>query len=113
MRDVALALDCRDFKQAKTGSKELRDLFRILWRLTRDWQVAPQFWRTMLRVIVSNPSAIPSVIKLSALYLHFGPFARHVAATLDEHIVAQVSQWQRFAPVRQKLAPVGLAASDA
>jgi radical SAM superfamily enzyme YgiQ (UPF0313 family) len=116
VRDVCLSLDCTGQKQAKAGAKEVKDLLSILWHLTRRWQFAPHFWTTAWRVARSNPAAIPSLIKLSALYLHFGPFSRHVASTLENHIAAQVSQWQRFAPLRQQTASAGvpgLAASDA
>jgi radical SAM superfamily enzyme YgiQ (UPF0313 family) len=113
VRDVGLALDCAGQKQAKVASKALKDFGRVIWHLTRDWQFAPHFWKTVGRIAVSNPAALPSVIKLSALYLHFGPFSRHVAATLDGHIRAQDSQWQRFAPLRERLAPADLATSDA
>ncbi|NJO34295.1 MAG: alpha/beta hydrolase, partial [Rhodospirillales bacterium] len=43
---------------------------------------------------IRNPRALISVVRLSALYLHFGPFSKIAAANLERHIGAQLSGWQ-------------------
>jgi hypothetical protein len=40
----------------------------------------------MLDCVIHNPKALPYLIMMIALYLHLGPFARHVIAEIDRQI---------------------------
>jgi radical SAM superfamily enzyme YgiQ (UPF0313 family) len=102
VRRVGRALDCTNHKFAGSPAKGLRDTARILWSLGRNKHFAPQFFKMLVDCAIHNPRALPAVIKLSALYLHFGPFSQTVVGMLDQHIAAEVSQWQRLPTLRQK-----------
>ena len=100
VRKVGLRLDCSTQRNPYPLAKNLRELAAILWRLTRTRDVAWQFWRTALGCAVRNPTALRSVIKMSALYIHLGPFSRYVSQTLDRHMREDKSRWQRLHPSR-------------
>jgi len=100
VRDVGLRLDCSTHRNPYPLGRNLRELAAILWKLTRTKHVAWAFWRTALHCAARNPTALRSVVKMSALYLHLGPFSRYVATTLERHIDQQTSRWQRLHPSR-------------
>jgi hypothetical protein len=103
VRDVGMWLDCTMQRNPYPLTRNLLELAAILWRLSRTHGVASHFWRTALSCAVRNPMALRSVIKMSALYLHLGPFSRYVSRTLDGHIKENISRW-RQAPQNPKVA---------
>jgi len=44
------------------------------------------FWQTFVRCAKSNPAALRYIVMLMALYLHLGPFSRHVITEIDRRI---------------------------
>jgi hypothetical protein len=66
---------------------DLRSFARLLWRIPGAGPgVRRQFWNTTLDCIIHNPTALPYLIMIIALYLHLGPFARQVIAEIDRQI---------------------------
>jgi radical SAM superfamily enzyme YgiQ (UPF0313 family) len=98
VRRVGLALDCSEHHPPFAPKKGLSDVFGVMWGLTRLRGAAYEFWRTFVHCAVRNPRALISVIKLSALYLHFGPFSKTVAGMLEKQIAAAPNQWQQRLP---------------
>jgi radical SAM superfamily enzyme YgiQ (UPF0313 family) len=45
------------------------------------------FWRTFMNCARNNPAALRYVVMLMAMYLHLGPFSRHVISAIDRRIV--------------------------
>jgi radical SAM superfamily enzyme YgiQ (UPF0313 family) len=102
VREVGLRLDCSVQRNPYPLAKNLRELAAIIWRLSRTRHVAWLFWRTALGCAVRNPTALRSVIKMAALYIHLGPFSRYVSQTLDRHMKEERSRWQRLEPSREQ-----------
>jgi radical SAM superfamily enzyme YgiQ (UPF0313 family) len=44
------------------------------------------FWETFVKCGKSNPAAVRYIVMLMAFYLHLGPFAREVIATIDKRL---------------------------
>lgn len=44
------------------------------------------FWRTCVTCAKSNPAVLRYIVILMAFYLHLGPFARRVIATIDARL---------------------------
>lgn len=101
VRTVGRALDCSQQQRAQALSKDLYDFVRLGWRLTLQKGTAREFWRTFVDCVIHNPRAIGSVVKLSALYLHLGPFSKLVVGTLGRHIESSVTQWHDVSDLRQ------------
>ncbi|HEX7919693.1 MAG TPA: radical SAM protein [Bradyrhizobium sp.] len=49
-------------------------------------EVREPFWKTFVEVAKSNPGALRYIVMLMALYLHFGPFSKHVIGEIDRRI---------------------------
>ena len=72
----------------------------LLWALV--WRIAVRqpaalwpFCRTFYETARRNPRALDSVGVLAAFYLHLGPFAQFVIATVDRQIAAiDTGEWQ-------------------
>jgi len=45
------------------------------------------FWKTFVEVAKTNPAALRYIVNLMALYLHLGPFSRHVIGEIDRRSV--------------------------
>jgi radical SAM superfamily enzyme YgiQ (UPF0313 family) len=105
VRNVGLMLNCSKHRNPYPLGRNLRELAAIIWRLTCTKGVARHFWRTAIDCAVRNPSAVRSVIKMSALYLHLSPFSKYVCETLERHIEEPTSRWQRLRPLRERPAP--------
>ena len=43
-------------------------------------------WRLVLHIARVNPEALPSVMRIAALYIHLGPFSRYVVEQIDGQI---------------------------
>ena len=80
-------------------SGDLRSFARLLWRIPGAGPgVRKELWKTLLDCAFHNPTALPYLVMISALYLHLGPFARRVAAEIDGQIAdVDLGRWQ--APV--------------
>jgi len=83
----------------KMISGDLRSFFRLLWRIPSAGRgVRKQLLLTLLDCLIHNPTALPYLVKISALYLHLGPFSRRVIAEIDGQIGdVDSGRWQ--APV--------------
>jgi hypothetical protein len=101
IRRVGLLLDCSQQHPPFKPLKSLREFTGVIWALSRMRGAAGEFWRTLFHCVLRNPSAVISVIKLSALYLHFGPFSKVVVGMLDNDIATPVSKWHRLDAARQ------------
>ncbi len=90
VRAVGRVLDGskRRFRQtAKHWIRDLRGLGTMIWRLgIRDRRTRREYWKTMFDCLRHNPKAVRYVGAMCALYLHLGPFSRHVTAGLDKKI---------------------------
>jgi len=49
-------------------------------------EVREPFWRTFVEVAKTNPGALRYIVMLMALYLHLGPFSKHVIGEVDRRI---------------------------
>jgi len=44
------------------------------------------FWRTFVEVAKKNPGALRQIVTMMAIYLHLGPFSKHVIGEIDRRI---------------------------
>jgi radical SAM superfamily enzyme YgiQ (UPF0313 family) len=49
-------------------------------------EVREPFWKTFVEVAKTNPAALRYIVILMALYLHLGPFSKHVIFEIDRRI---------------------------
>jgi hypothetical protein len=49
-------------------------------------EVRELFWKTFVGVAKTNPGALRYIVMLMALYLHLGPFSKHVISEIDRRI---------------------------
>jgi radical SAM superfamily enzyme YgiQ (UPF0313 family) len=92
-----------------TWSSVLTDLSRIVGFFAlmsvRRPKLIVHFFRTLVDCAVHNRQAIEIVVILMALYLHLGPFSRHVRAEIKRQIVRlDTGTW--FAPALVKAEPL-------
>jgi hypothetical protein len=69
--------------------KELKGFARMIWKLGTSGETARYFWRVIGRTLVENPRSIRYAGSLMALYLHFGPFSKYVAARIRAEIARE------------------------
>jgi radical SAM superfamily enzyme YgiQ (UPF0313 family) len=93
VRRVALALDCSEHKLSIPLSRALREVGLLIGALSRSPETSREFWRTLIFCLLRNPRAASAVMKLSALYLHFGTFSQTAMALLEKQIAAPSSTW--------------------
>jgi radical SAM superfamily enzyme YgiQ (UPF0313 family) len=90
VRRVGRALDRSRHRirlPAKRIARDLKAFARISWRLgVKARHARRHYWRTFFDCVLRNPRAIPPVVSMMALYLHFGPFAQFVIGTLRDKI---------------------------
>jgi radical SAM superfamily enzyme YgiQ (UPF0313 family) len=69
--------------------RDARAITRLIWRMP---SAAPgarrHFFQALLSCALHNPRALPALFMLGALYLHHGPFSRHVIAQIERQIEA-------------------------
>jgi radical SAM superfamily enzyme YgiQ (UPF0313 family) len=72
----------RDLHEGDTRRKvaSIEMVHKIISRLP---EAREQFWQTFVKCAKSNPAALRYIVILMAFYLHLGPFARKVIATID------------------------------
>lgn len=89
---VVAELDCSQKKLKLTWRhyyRDIRGLTRILWR---QGIIAPYrllFWRSLAKLLVTNPKSLRYGLNLMAFYLHFGPFSKYLLAQVDASIAAE------------------------
>lgn len=72
---------------ASNVARDLRGFFGMLWKMgIRDRRVRYEWWRTLFDCLFHNPAAVKIVLSFAALYLHLGPFSRHLTESLDKQI---------------------------
>jgi len=49
-------------------------------------EVREPFWKTFVEVAKTNPGALRYIVMLMALYMHLGPFSKHVISEIDRRI---------------------------
>jgi hypothetical protein len=49
-------------------------------------EVRQPFWKTFVEVAKTNPGALRYIVMLMALYMHLGPFSKHVISEIDRRI---------------------------
>ncbi len=90
VRRVGRMLDCTHRRLELPRSmewQELKSSWRLFWQMTvAKGGVRREFWKTVLDCLVHNRQALPYVLMMMALYLHLGPFSRHVIAQLQRQI---------------------------
>jgi radical SAM superfamily enzyme YgiQ (UPF0313 family) len=82
VRRVGLMLDSsrRRHKHACSHRRgEIATFLRLVWRLGLARATRRPFWRTLLSALRHNPRSAKYVVSWMAIYLHMGPYARHVA----------------------------------
>jgi radical SAM superfamily enzyme YgiQ (UPF0313 family) len=79
--------------------KDFRTLARVMWKMsTRGGEHARLFWTLVARCLLHNPLAFEAVMTMVVIYLHIGPFARHVISVLDEKI-AEIDRGEALEPM--------------
>src|SRR5580704_977730 len=69
------------------GDKRLKASLGMVHEIISRLPEARQpFWRTFVACGKSNPAALRYIVMLMAFYLHLGPFARKVIATIDARL---------------------------
>src|ERR1051325_707748 len=58
-------------------------LYQIITRIP---EAREPFWRTFVEVGKKNPGALRQVVTMMAIYLHLGPFSKHVISEIDRRI---------------------------
>jgi hypothetical protein len=61
-------------------------LYRIMQTLP---EVREPFWKTFVAISKTNPDCLRQIVTLMAMYLHLGPFSRHVIAEIDRRIAME------------------------
>jgi hypothetical protein len=89
--------------------KELKGFARMVWRLGVPRATRRPFWRAILGSLWANPRSVRYAGSLAALYLHFGPFSKYVAARIREAIAQEERSPSPVAPAPAP-APVKVAA---
>jgi hypothetical protein len=49
-------------------------------------EVREPFWKTFVEVAKTNPGALRYIVMLMALYMHLGPFSKHVISEIDRRV---------------------------
>ncbi len=90
VKRLARLLGCENHVLPTSGStivRDVRSVFRLISRIGSSRPGAGRaFWKTIWDCMTHNRRALPDVVKISALYLHVGPFAQYVIGRIDEQI---------------------------
>ena len=69
--------------------RELPRFARLMTAVTRGRpETRRAIFRMMAYLIRHNPAALPSVMRMTALYMHLGPFSGYVVDRIDEQVLA-------------------------
>ena len=89
-------LDCRSHHVGIPFRQDMYELVRIVWwAMVKRADMRREVWKTVAACLARNPTALRSVLRMTSLYLHLGPFARYAADGLQAQIDAGVSPWLR------------------
>ena len=92
LRRMARMLDAGAYRAAIPIRRDLYEGLRLGWRcLVVEREVRREVWRTVVDCVRHNPRALRSALRITSLYLHFGPFARRVVAELDDRIAQEAA----------------------
>jgi len=92
VRRMARMLDARAYRAAIPIRRDLYEALRLGWRcLVVEREVRGEVWRTVVDCLRHNPRALRAALRITSLYLHFGPFARRVVAELDGRIAQEAA----------------------
>ena len=58
-------------------------LYKIIHTLP---EAREPFWKTFVEVGKKNPGALRQIVTMMAIYLHLGPFSKHVISEIDRRI---------------------------
>lgn len=95
VRRLIAMLDCRGHKVDIPFRREMAALARVAWRaMVLRADMRREVWKTVALCLLRNPTALRPVLRITGLYIHFGPFARFAAGALDAAIAAGPSPWQ-------------------
>ena len=90
LRRMARRLDARAYRAAIPLRRDLYEVLRLTWRCVMvEREMRGEVWRTVVDCLRHNPRALRSALRITSLYLHFGPFARRVVAELDDRIARE------------------------
>ena len=67
------------------------------------------FWRTFVEVGKKNPGALRQIVTMMAIYLHLGPFSKHVISEIDRRI-AEIDAAPTMVPEQAYLEPAAATA---
>jgi radical SAM superfamily enzyme YgiQ (UPF0313 family) len=73
--------------------------------ITRLPEAREQLWQTFVTCAKSNPAALRYIVMMMAFYLHLGPFARTVIASIDARLAELDHAAETLAPVAAAGAP--------
>ena len=92
VRDVARSLKMpqRSIRvQLGSVSREFGRFLKLMTRVTLHRpDMRAQVWLTLIGTLVRNPAAVTSAMRLTAFYVHLGPFSRFVIGRVDDQIEA-------------------------
>ena len=92
VRRMARMLDAGAYRAAIPLRRDLYELVRLTWRcVVVEREMRGEVWRTVVDCLRHNPRALRAALRITSLYLHFGPFARRVVAELDDRIARQAA----------------------
>ncbi|MEK7690593.1 MAG: DUF4070 domain-containing protein, partial [Bdellovibrionota bacterium] len=97
----ALLLDRSRGKLRIPFRQKVRDVsafFRLVRVLGIQASYRREFWNIFFQVVLRNPRALRYAMALMALYIHFGPFSRHVAEQVEQRKIS-LNQTQTATPV--------------
>lgn len=68
-----------------------------------------EFWKTLVDCLTHNRRALPYVMMMVALYLHLGPFSRHVIAQVQRQIDTLIDAQSTALPARLDISKAAVA----
>ncbi len=90
LRRLGEALRCPTLPRGAALRAVGRDLGRFVRLMTAITlhrpDMRPHVWSLVLHMARVNPGALPSVMRIAALYIHLGPFSRYVMGQIDGQI---------------------------
>jgi radical SAM superfamily enzyme YgiQ (UPF0313 family) len=104
VRRMSTSLNVYRFGTAVSVRRNLYQLFRVLWyAIVCSSETRIEVCKTLVHCICQNPRSLHAVLRLTALYLHLGPFSQYLVQVLEQHLNADAGTWQRIVVCRQRL----------
>ena len=74
-------------KQLADGDIRKNHGVNLLYKIINTLPEAREpFWKTFVEVGKKNPGALRQIVTMMAIYLHLGPFSKHVISEIDRRI---------------------------